>query len=49
MANLAALTASTALALWCFGCCCKFDAGRVPDGWQPDAEGATLQEVKKKV
>jgi hypothetical protein len=28
MSNLAALTSTTALALWCFGCCVRFDAGR---------------------
>lgn len=49
--NGAAITATTALALWCFGCCVAWDAGGVPDGWQPDAEGggSRLQEVKKKV
>lgn len=28
MANLTLLTLSTALALWCFACCCTFDPGR---------------------
>ncbi|GBF87428.1 S-acyltransferase 16-like [Raphidocelis subcapitata] len=49
MSNLAVLSGTAALALWCFCCCVLFDPGRVPPGWQPDAEGnARLQEVKRK-
>ncbi|KIZ07589.1 hypothetical protein MNEG_0358 [Monoraphidium neglectum] len=49
MSNLAVLTVTTVLALWCFVACIFFDPGRVPAGWQPDAEdGPKLQEVKKK-
>ncbi|WIA37645.1 hypothetical protein OEZ86_014546 [Tetradesmus obliquus] len=48
MLHLMLLSASTSLALRCYFLCMFTDPGRVPPGWQPDAEQqAAVQEVKK--
>jgi palmitoyltransferase len=49
LGHLAALTATTALALWSYLLCVFCDPGRVPPGWEPDPEsGAAAVQVKRR-